>query len=83
MPKLKEEKLLAPPLLDHRNINVGKVRIPWVQGVKTTDPESWVLPGGRRTTDFAEAYACAVRLAAMTDPGLKADIPKIPDWVGR
>lgn len=61
----------APEVFRHpNNIQYGKGRIMWgnaaipeigdYKGVSLA--EGWVLPGGRRTTDFEEAYAWAVML---------------------
>ena len=48
---------------DGRSISVGKGRILWGTATQTSRKEivgeGWVLPGGKRTTDFevAQAYA--------------------------
>lgn len=52
---------LAPPFSDHRNINVGKARVIWAKGLGFM-PDSWVLPGGGRTTDEDEARRVAVAM---------------------
>lgn len=51
----------ALPFVDHRNIVVGKARVIWARAVDHR-PEGWVLPGGLRTDNFAEAHGVAVRM---------------------
>lgn len=60
----------SPPFDHPRNITVGKARVIYALAVmgfsKPIHPEGWVLPGGRRTTDFAEAHAAAARMEGLT-----------------
>lgn len=56
----------APPFDHPRNITVGKARViyamPVTEDFAIKHPEGWVLPGGRRTQDYLEAYSMAVRM---------------------
>lgn len=50
---------------DHpKNINYGQARVIYAMPVAYR-PLGWVMPGGMRTTDYSEAYACAVRMDAL------------------
>lgn len=55
----------AESSLDHpKNITFGAARVIYAQPVGAR-PMGWVLPGGLRTTDCAEAFAWAVRMDAL------------------
>lgn len=47
-----------------KNINYGRARVIYAMPVAYR-PMGWVMPGGLRTTDYAQAFACAVRLDAL------------------
>ncbi len=51
----------SPPFTDPKNITVGKARVIWVKAIDYR-PEGWVLPGGLRTQNFAEAHGVAVAM---------------------
>ncbi len=46
---------------DPKNITVGNTRVIWARATEVHS-EGWVLPGGQRTQNFAEAHAVAVRM---------------------
>ena len=55
---------------DVRNITVGNIRIIWARACRPYITgkdvlDGWALPGGKRTTDRAEALAYAKMLAAL------------------
>lgn len=56
----------APPFTHEKNITVGKARVIYAEAVvgmfEQIHPAGWVLPGGRRTQDYLEAYSAAVRM---------------------
>lgn len=55
----------AEASLNHpKNITFGAARVIYAQPVGAR-PMGWVLPGGLRTTDYAEAFAWAVRMDAL------------------
>jgi len=56
---------ISPAFDDPKNITVGKARVIWAKAVPPLAHEGWVLPGGSRTANFAEAHACAVRMDAL------------------
>ena len=47
-----------------KDIVIGKARVIWAPAWAYL-PEGWVLPGGRRTEDFAEAHGVAVAMDAL------------------
>ena len=49
----------APPFNDPKNITVGRARVIWAPAIMWRTIEGWVLPGGRRTQNFAEAHGVA------------------------
>lgn len=51
----------SPRFEDHRNLSVGRARVIWAPAWAYL-PEGWVLPGGRRTENFAEAHGVAVAM---------------------
>lgn len=51
---------------DSKNITVGKARVIWASPYGS-QPGAWVLPGGRRTTDAAEAMNCAARMDELIE----------------
>ena len=55
----------AESSLNHpKNITYGAAKVIYAQAVGRR-PMGWVLPGGLRTTDYDEAFACAVRMDAL------------------
>jgi hypothetical protein len=65
------ESLKAPPLWHPKNIVYGTGRVIYVNG-HNLQPSGWHLPGGRITTDEAEALRCAVEIDRLT----KANSPQ-------
>lgn len=55
------ETYVSPRFNDHRNLTVGRARVIWAPAWAYL-AEGWVLPGGRRTENFAEAHAVAIRM---------------------
>ncbi len=52
----------APRFDDWRNITVGKARVIWAPAIMWRTIEGWVLPGGRRTQQLADAQAVAAAM---------------------
>lgn len=51
--------------LNHpKNIIYGAAKVVYAQAVGAR-PMGWVLPGGLRTTDYDEAFSCAVCMDAL------------------
>lgn len=48
------------PRFDHiKNIHFGSATVPYVEDPPGDRPAGWVMPGGKWTTDRAQAMECA------------------------
>lgn len=52
----------APRFDDWRNITIGRARVIWAPALMWREIEGWVLPGGRRTQQLADAQAVAAAM---------------------
>ncbi len=52
----------APRFDDWRNITIGRARVIWAPAIMWREIEGWVLPGGRRTQQLADAQAVAAAM---------------------
>lgn len=57
----KQDYSISPIFSDARNINYGEARVIWAPA-RGYQPEGWILPGGARTQNFAEAHGVAVAM---------------------
>ena len=57
----KQDYAISPIFSDPRNINYGEARVIWAPAW-AYQPEGWILPGGARTQDYAEAHGAAVAM---------------------
>lgn len=63
------DETVTAHFIDERNITFGKGRVIWAKPAHPTGgercPEGWVLPGGRRTTNLAQAHEVAIAIDKM------------------
>ena len=57
---------LAPGFNHYKNIKIGHGRIVYAEAETRGRPAGWVLPGGERTSDYAEACRMAHLIDQIT-----------------